>query len=58
MNKPEEKSYTGEDITFCMDDCDNMECIRNKIRPKMKTYNSYAFLKNTDYCPLSSKENK
>lgn len=55
MNRPEVES-TNCDITFCMDDCEHVECMRHKDRPKSKILNSYGFLKNTEYCPYKDKE--
>lgn len=47
-----------EDITFCMDECDNLECFRNRKRASTNRPHSYAFLQNTEYCPKNNiKEN-
>ena len=41
----------SEDITFCMSDCNNMKCFRNKKHIKYPEFpHSFAFLENTKDC--------
>lgn len=49
----------SEDITFCMSDCNNMKCFRNKKHIKYpESPHSFAFLKNTKDCMNNIKELK
>lgn len=50
--------FGSQDITFCMEDeCKNVDCFRHKTRTKPGIH-SYAFLRNTEYCPLYVEEEK
>lgn len=46
----------SEDITFCMSDCNNMKCFRNKKHIKYPEFpHSFAFLEDTENCMNSRK---
>ena len=46
----------NQDITFCMEDCDNLDCIRNRKQAVISTPHSFAYLRNTEYCPRYQEE--
>lgn len=46
--------FINQDITFCMEECDNEECFRNKNNAKIDWPHSFAYLRNTEYCPLNN----
>ena len=50
----------GDDITWCVSECDNTECFRNiKNRKRIsETHDIFtcADLKDTEYCPLVDEE--
>lgn len=49
----------SEDITFCMSDCENMKCFRNKKHIKHPEFShSFAFLENTKDCINNRKDFK
>lgn len=56
MSDKELKEFIEQDITFCMDDCDNYECFRNKKRAIVNRPHSFAYLKNTEYCENFNKK--
>ena len=56
MNDEKLKEFVEQDITFCMDECDNIKCFRNSKRAITGRPHSFAYLKNTEYCE-NSKEN-
>ena len=43
------------DITFCMSECDNTECMRHRSHVKPGDIYSASYLKETEYCPLFKK---
>ena len=45
----------NDDITWCYNECDNMECFRNiKHREGREGWFSLAMLEGTDVCPKTS----
>ncbi len=50
------KEFIEQDITFCMDDCDNYECFRNRKRAIVNRPHSFAYFKNTEYCENFNKK--
>lgn len=45
--------FGSQDITFCMEnECKNVDCYRHKTKAGPGIH-SYAFLRDTMYCPLS-----
>ena len=50
------KEFIEQDITFCMNDCDNYECFRNKKRAIINRPHSFAYFKNTEYCENFNKK--
>lgn len=40
----------NDDITFCMDECNNYDCFRNRKRAITGRPHSFAYLKNTELC--------
>ena len=56
MNRPEyDDEEIENNIVFCLDDCDNTDCARNKLIPKIESCDGFAFLKETKFCPLNTK---
>ena len=49
--------FINQDITFCMEECDNGECFRNKNNARVGCPHSFAYLRNTELCPLNNEEN-
>lgn len=45
-----------QDIVFCMEDCDNEDCPKNRYRVIMCRPHNFAYLRNTEYCPLNNIE--
>lgn len=46
-----------DDITFCGSDCNNKKCIRHPSNIREPNIpHSFAYLKDTDHCPLKKKE--
>ena len=43
------------DITYCMDECDNTLCMRHRKNIKPGDIYSASYLKDTEYCPLFEK---
>lgn len=39
-----------EDITYCMSECDDMKCFRNKRHIKLPIPHSFADLEGTECC--------
>ena len=52
-----DEMYGDGDITFCMNECDDMKCPRNKNRARVGRPHSFAYLKNTECCPNNEKNN-
>lgn len=47
----------SQDITFCMEeDCTNRSCFRHRNHACPGFVHSYAFLRNTELCPLFIEE--
>ena len=40
----------SEDITYCLSECNNMKCFRNKRYIKIPIPHSFAFLEGTEDC--------
>lgn len=48
--------WIHDDITWCGEECDFTECMRNTKNKRQKTgIFTMSFLKGTDLCPLNSK---
>ncbi len=46
----------NKDITFCIEECKNNKCLRNKNNTIIGTIHSYAYLRNTELCPIFNNE--
>ena len=47
----------NQDITFCMEDgCNNEECFRHRKHACPGFAHSFAYLGNTEYCPLNKEK--
>lgn len=40
----------SEDITYCLSECNDMKCFRNKRHIKLPIHHSFAFLEGTEDC--------
>lgn len=48
---------TEQETVFCMEDCNNEDCPKNKYRVIICRPHYFAYLKNTEYCPLNKLNN-
>ena len=49
--------FGSDDITFCANECDKMDCRRNRKHLKAGIY-SFSLFEGTEYCPKTKEENK
>lgn len=51
-------TWFNEDITFCADECDNMECRRNQKNIRLHDIpHSFSYFKGTEVCEMTQKDN-
>ena len=43
-----------QNLVFCMEECDREDCSRNRYRAITCQPHSFAYLRNTEYCPLNN----
>lgn len=48
----------SEDITYCMNECNDMKCFRNKKHIKLPIPHSFTFLEGTEDCHKMQKKKK
>lgn len=48
----------SEDITYCMNKCNDMKCFRNKKHIKLLIPHSFSFLEGTEDCHKMQKRRK
>ena len=50
--------FFDDDICYCMNECSNEDCMRNKCHMNTSGIYTMGLLKDTEYCPLYSEVEK
>lgn len=50
------EKWIHDDITWCGNECEHTECMRNLANKLTTGYFSMSYFRNTDMCPLSDKQ--
>lgn len=53
-----DETIMSEDITYCISECNDMKCFRNKRHIKLLIPHSFAFLEWTEDCHKMQKSRK